>query len=98
MFSSTTIALSTSMPTPNANPPNETVFNVKPLKYIKEKVEITEIGIATPMIIVLEKLRRKNSRTTTANTAPTPAAALTLLIAELMKSAVSIVFSILICG
>ena len=98
MFSRTTIALSTNMPTPKANPPNETVFNVKPLKYISAKVEITEIGIAAPMIIVLEKLRRKNNKTTTASRAPTPAAVLTLLIAELIKSAVSIVLSISKCG
>ena len=46
MFSSTTMPLSTNMPTPNARPPKLTVFNVKPLKYISANVEMTEIGIA----------------------------------------------------
>ena len=98
MFSSTTIALSTSMPTPRASPPKETMLSVKPLKYIRAKVETTEIGIAAPMIKVLDTLRRNSSSTNTASTAPTPAAASTLRIAALMKSAVSMVLSILMCG
>ena len=74
------------------------MFSVNPLKYIRAKVEMTEIGIATPMMSVLDRLRRNRSRTNTARTAPTPAADSTLRIAALMKSAVSIVLSILIFG
>ena len=74
------------------------MLSVKPLKYISAKVETTEMGIATPMIRVLDRLRRNSIRTTTASTAPTAAAASTLRIAALMKSAVSMVLSILMWG
>ena len=94
MFSSTTIPLSTNIPTPSARPPKETVLSVKPLKYISANVEITEIGMAKPMMNMPEKLRRKKSRTKTAKPAPMRAASLTLLIEARMKFAESQVLSI----
>ena len=97
-FSSTTIALSTSMPTPSAKPPNEIVFSVNPLKNISANVEITEIGIAIAMISVLEKLRKKNSSTSTASTAPWTIAHCTFSIEARMKSALSRVFSMRMLG
>ena len=93
MFSSTTIELSTNMPTPSASPPKLTVLSVKPLKYISAKVAMTEIGIATPMISVEVRLRRKNSSTNTASTAPASAALSTLRIDARMNSAESQVAS-----
>ena len=92
------MALSTSMPTPRARPPNETVFSVKPLKNIREKVAMTEIGIARPMMRVLETLRKKKRRTSTARAAPCSIAVRTLAIEARMKSALSRVFSIRTCG
>ena len=70
MFSSTTMALSTSMPTPRASPPSVIMFSVKPPKYISAKVAMIEIGMAVAMMAVLRRLRRKNSSTSMANTPP----------------------------
>ena len=67
---------------------------MNPLKYISANVAITEIGIAVPMIRVLEILRRKKSKTNTARPAPTSAASITLLMEARMNSAESQVLSI----
>jgi hypothetical protein len=48
-------------------------------------VDITEMGMAMPIITVEEKLRRKNSRMRTASRDPCQAASLTLLMAALMN-------------
>jgi hypothetical protein len=66
MFSSTTIELSTSMPTPRARPPSDTRFSVKPPKYTSMKVATMEIGMAAAMTTVLRMLRRNTSSTRTA--------------------------------
>ena len=77
--------LSTNIPTPSASPPKEMMFSVKPLKYISAKVVITETGIATPMMAVLEMLRRKKNRTKTANPEPIKAASRRFEIAPRMN-------------
>ena len=46
MFSSTTIELSTSMPTPSASPPRLMMLRLTPAASMSEKVPTTEIGIA----------------------------------------------------
>ena len=71
MFSSTTTELSTIMPTPRARPPRLIRFRVKPPKYSRAKVAITEIGIDSAMTTVLRTLRRNSSSTKTASTPPT---------------------------
>ncbi len=70
MFSSTTMALSTSMPMPSASPPRVIRFRVNPPKYISAKVATTEMGMAVAMMAVLRMLRRKKSSTTTASRPP----------------------------
>ena len=54
--SRTTMALSTSMPTPRASPPSEMMFRLVPVRYIRKKVATIEIGIDTPMIRVLRRI------------------------------------------
>ena len=53
IFSSTTIALSTSIPTARANPPSVSIFKVIPLKYKSIKDAIKDIGIDSPIIRVV---------------------------------------------
>ena len=59
IFSSTTVELSTTIPTESANAANVTIFSVWPPKYSMTKVEIIDSGMATPMIMVLRKLPKK---------------------------------------
>ena len=59
IFSSTTVELSTTIPTDSANAANVTMFSVCPPKYSITKVDISESGMATPMIMVLRKFPRK---------------------------------------
>ena len=70
MFSSTTMELSTIMPTPRARPPRVIRLSVKPPKKINANVVTIEIGIDTEMTRVLGMLRRKNSSTTIASPPP----------------------------
>jgi len=70
MFSRTTMALSTSMPTPRASPPRVIRFKVNPLKYIKANVAITEIGMVVAIMAVLGMLRRNSSSTMIASPPP----------------------------
>ncbi len=70
MASSTTIELSTSMPTPSASPPSDITFRVTLREYIRMKVAMIEIGIDTPMIRVLRRSRRKTKSTRMASTPP----------------------------
>ncbi len=70
LFSSTTMELSTIMPTPMARPPRLMMFRVKPLAYISTKVAMMEKGMEMEMIRVLGTLRRKNSSTPIAISAP----------------------------
>ena len=57
--SSTTIELSTSMPTPSERPPSDMMLSETPELYIRKKVATTETGIEMPMIDVVFTLRRK---------------------------------------
>ena len=50
--SSTTIALSTSMPIPRASPPSDITFSETPSSRIGAKVAITESGMDRPMTSV----------------------------------------------
>jgi len=63
MFSRTTIALSTSMPTPRARPPRVMRLRVNPAKYSSAMVAMMETGMAVAMTSVLRTFRRKKSRT-----------------------------------
>jgi len=70
MFSRMTIELSTSMPTPSVRPASVMMFSVIPLKYMIPSVTTREIGMVSPMMMVLRKLRRKMNRMMTARRAP----------------------------
>ena len=70
IFSTTTIALSTSIPAPNARPPKVIIFRVKPLKYIRLNVATMDIGIAKAIIAVTFMRRKKMKRTKTAISTP----------------------------
>ena len=59
MFSSTTTALSTSMPTASAMPPSDMMLSDRSNMYISTNVPITETGIARPVMSVARASRRK---------------------------------------
>jgi hypothetical protein len=77
MFSSTTIELSTSIPTASAMPPSDMMFNDTLLIYISRNVPITETGIAMPVIVVARESLRKPYSTMIAIMPPRIAAFLT---------------------
>ena len=85
MFSSTTMALSTSMPTASAMPPSDMMLSEISFAYISKKVPMTEIGIATAMIEVARESRRNPYSTIIARMPPKIAAVVTSLIAEAMN-------------
>ncbi len=85
MFSSTTMELSTSMPTARAMPPSDMMFSDTSLVYINRNVPMTEIGIAMLTIVVDRASRRKPYNTMMAKMPPMNAAFLTLSTAEEMK-------------
>ena len=70
MFSSTTIASSTSLPAPSASPPSVIMLRVKWPKYIRLNVAIIEIGIATLITSVVPIRLRKTYRIKTARKIP----------------------------
>jgi len=70
MFSRTTMALSTSMPTAKEMPARETTFRLRPKSFMKMKVPMMEMGMDTATMTVDEKLRRKSSSTMTASAPP----------------------------
>ena len=70
MFSRTTMELSTSIPMPKRSPIMEIRFIVSPLKYIRNRVIITEIGMASPIMIVLFMERKNINNTAIARSAP----------------------------
>ena len=59
IFSRTTMELSTINPIPSASPPKLIWFNVRLLKYKRPKVAISEIGIESAIIKVVEPFRKK---------------------------------------
>ena len=85
MASSTTMALSTSMPTPRARPPSDMMFSDVPVWYIMKNVATTEMGMEAPMIMVLRRSLRKNSSTRMAKKPPMPALFSTSLMEAWMK-------------
>ena len=70
MFSSTTMALSRSMPTAKEIPARLTTFRFRPRALMKMKVPITLIGMAVATTTVEETLRRNRSSTVTARNPP----------------------------
>ena len=66
----TTIALSTSMPTPSASPPSVIMLRLKLEKYMSTNVTMTENGIATPIMNGLFIDLRKINNTIIARIAP----------------------------
>ena len=79
MFSSTTIALSTSMPTPSASPPRLIIFIESLPIYIKVNTAIIDIGILTVTMIELLTFLKKSNSTKNASTPPCIAASRTPL-------------------
>ena len=71
---------STSRPIPRARPPRVNTFKVCPEKYSTMKVTMIERGMATEMIKVLVKLRRKIKMTTAASSDPCSPCSMRLLI------------------
>ena len=69
MFSSTTIALSTTMPTANERPASEITLSVRPSASSTRKVPMTETGIAMAMMLV-ETIERRKTMSTTPAIAP----------------------------
>ena len=71
IFSSTTIAASTTIPTANAIPAKEITLIDLPIAAIATKEATTETGIAIDTIRVALNERRKQRRMSTANEPPT---------------------------
>ena len=82
----TTMALSTSIPAPNASPPNVMILMDNPLKYIRLNVAIMEIGIETLTIKVMFIRLKKTYKIITANKIPKRAESFTSLMELPIKS------------
>jgi hypothetical protein len=70
MFSSTTMALSTNMPTAKEMPARLTTLRVRSKIHRKIKVPTAEMGMATTVVKVEEMLLRKSRSTTRASNPP----------------------------
>ena len=70
MFSISTIASSTRMPTTTDSASSVMMLRVKPNRYITAKVGITDSGSATAEIQVARQSRRNSQTTSSASTAP----------------------------
>ena len=70
MFSISTMASSTKMPTTNDRLSNVTTFSEKPAQCMAAKVGMTDSGKAMAETKVARQSRRKNHTTTTASSAP----------------------------
>ncbi len=70
MFSSTTIASSMTMPTASVRASIVIELSVKPMKLIRPKAAMIDVGIATAEISVERRLPRKSSTTRAASTEP----------------------------
>ena len=84
MFSSTTIAASSTMPVAKASPASEITLSDRPAADNTTKVASSEIGIAKAMIKVARHWRRKSHSTPMARRAITPVATSRSLISILM--------------
>ena len=74
MDSTTTMALSTSMPTPSASPPRVTTLRLWSAKFMPNNVAKTETGTAAATIMVAPGERRNSASTKTASRMPAAAA------------------------
>ena len=70
MFSTSTIASSTRMPTTTASASRVIMFRLKPSQYITAKVGMIDSGSATAEMKVARQSRRNNHTTSTASSAP----------------------------
>lgn len=85
MLSSTTVELSTTIPTPIAMPPSDMTFKLTPHMRIGMNVAMMQIGIEIELRTVILMLRRNRKITRTESSAPRAALALTSLTASSMK-------------
>ena len=85
MFSSTTTALSTSMPTASAMPPSDMMLSDRSNMYIATNVPMTDTGMASPVMKVARASRRNRYRTRIASRPPISAASRTSPIADEMN-------------
>ena len=85
IFSSTTIELSTSIPTPKANPPRDIRLKETPVKYIKTSVIIKLIGIERATIVVGPKDCKNIRITNAAKIPPLTTAPMTLSMEDLIS-------------
>ena len=74
MLSTTTTALSTSMPTASSRPIIDRMLSVTPVKYMKPSVITKQIGIASVTISVDGQWRRKKNSTAIDSSRPMPPA------------------------
>ena len=70
MFSISTMASSTRMPTTSDSASSVTTLSVKPSKYIAAKVGMTDSGSAVADTKVARQSRRNSHTTSTASSAP----------------------------
>ena len=70
MFSSTTIAASSTMPTAKASPASEITLRLRPAAFSTMNVASREMGIATAMMSVALTRRRNHHSTPTARNIP----------------------------
>jgi hypothetical protein len=84
MFSSTTIALSTTTPVEKARPASEMTLSVRPVSSITSSVPMMQMGMASEMISVLLIERRKTSSTTMESSPPMRRSCSTRSMAERM--------------
>ena len=84
MFSSTTIAASTTMPTANAMPASEMTLIERPSAAMATKEPMTDTGIASEITSVARGERRKSSSISAASRPPTQIFCVTSAMAEWM--------------
>ena len=70
MFSSTTMELSTIMPTPMAMPPRDIMFRVRSKTFISTKTVRIHTGMDTEMVAVAPSRRRNRNTTMAARATP----------------------------
>ena len=84
MFSSTTMAASTTMPTANARPASEMTLIERPSAAMATNAPTTDTGMASEITTVARNERRNNSSSSAAKLPPTQMFCCTSAIAELM--------------
>ena len=84
MFSSTTMALSTSRPMPRVSPLSDTMLSCMPARYITKKVRKMLTGMAMPMVKGIRGSFRNRKSTIKASTPPMSRVCSRLLIVFLM--------------